>query len=85
MLTRLMKARDTYLEKQNKSVLDKTIFQEFTMECIGQPKDLLRSSFLDRASKKEKGQRMTFQYKPTGKDGKKPNFNFDNTSGNIKK
>ena len=84
MLTRLIKARDTYLDKNNMTVLDKTIFQEFTMECIGEPKDLMRSSFIERANKKEQGKKMTFQYKPTGKPGKKPNFKFDNTSGNIK-
>ena len=84
MVVRLFKARDTYLEKHNKNVLDKTIFQEFTLECIGTPNDILRSSFLDRALKKEKGKQMTFNYTPTGKPGKKPNFRFTDTSGNVK-
>jgi hypothetical protein len=83
MLIRMIKARDKYLEQQNKTVLDKTIFQEFTMSCIGEPKDLLRESFLIAKKKREQGKRIKFTYNPTGQPGKKPNFNFDNSSGEL--
>jgi hypothetical protein len=83
MLIRMMKARDKYLEQHNKTVLDKTIFQEFTMSCIGEPKDLLRESFLLAKKKREEGKRAKFLYKPTGQPGKKPNFRFDNSSGEL--
>ncbi len=83
MLIRMMKARDKYLDQHNKTVLDKTIFQEFTMSCIGEPKDLLRESFLLAKKKREQGKMAKFLYKPTGQPGKKPNFKFDNSSGEL--
>ena len=81
MISRLIKARDKYLDKHEKTVLDKTPFQEFTMKCIGEPKDILRSSFIDKQEKRDAGKRATFLYKPKGSHGKKPIFKFDNTSG----
>jgi hypothetical protein len=83
MLVRLIKARDKYLEANHNTVLDDTIFQEFSMTCIGEPKDLLRESFLTAKKKKEMGKKMKFLYTPTGQPGKKPNFRFDNSSGEI--
>jgi hypothetical protein len=83
MLVRMIKARDKYLEQHNKTILDKTIFQEFTMSCIGEPKDILRESLLAGKKKREQGKRMKFLYTPTGQPGKKPNFRFDNSSGEL--
>ena len=85
MIVRLLKARDTYLENNKITILDKSPFQEFTTECIGEPKDILRESFLERAKKREQGKQISFLYKPKGNPGKKPNFKFDNTSGDLKK
>ena len=84
MITRLIKARDKYLDTHNKTVLDKSPFQEFTMKCIGEPKDLLRNSFIDKQEKRDAGKRSSFLYKPKGSPGKKPIFKFENTSGMIK-
>ncbi len=83
MLIRQIKARDRYLDEHNKTVLDDTIFQEFSMNCFGQPKDLLRESFLTAQKKREQGKQIKFLYKPTGQPGKKPNFKFNNSSGEI--
>jgi hypothetical protein len=83
MLIRMMKARDKYLENNHKTVLDKTIFQEFTMSCIGEPKDLLRESFLIAKKKRDQGKLVKFLYKPTGQPGKKPLFKFNNSSGEL--
>jgi hypothetical protein len=83
MMIRLMKARDKYLEQHNLTVLDKSIFQEFTFDCIGEPKDILRESFLQKNKKREQGKRVQFLYKPTGNPGKKPNFKFDISTGDI--
>lgn len=85
MIVRLIKARDKYLDDKKITVIDKSPFQEFTVKCIGEPKDLLRSSFLDRTKKRESGKRATFLYKPSGSAGKKPIFTFDDTSGMLKK
>jgi hypothetical protein len=85
MLVRLLKARDKYLITNNKTVMDDSPFQEFVVKCIGEPKDLLRSSFLDKTKKRESGKKTSFFYKPSGSPGKKPIFKFDDTSGTIKK
>jgi hypothetical protein len=81
MLIRHMKARDKYLENNNITILDDSIFQEFSMTCIGEPKDLLRESFLLAKKKKEQGKRMKFSYTSSGQPGKKPDFKFNNSSG----
>ena len=67
----------------NITILDDSIFQEFSMTCIGEPKDLLRESFLLAKKKREQGKKIKFTYTPTGTPGKKPNFKFDNSSGEI--
>ena len=81
MLICMINARNKYLDKKNLTVLDKTIFQEFTLECIGEPKDILRESRLEMMRKRESGKQAIFRYKPKGGPGKKPNFKFDNSSG----
>jgi hypothetical protein len=83
MLIRQIKARDRYLDEHDKTILDDTIFEEFSMSCIGEPKDLLRESFLTAQKKREQGKQIKFLYKPTGNPGKKPNFRFENTSGEV--
>ncbi len=83
MLIRHMKTRDKYLTDNNLTVLDKSIFQEFTYECNGEPTDVLRASFLDIVKKREQGKQAKFLYKPKGTPGKKPNYKFDNTTGEI--
>jgi hypothetical protein len=83
MLIGLLKARNKYLDKYNKTVLDKTIFQEFTFSCIGEAKDQLRESLLEGAKKKEAGKLVKFLYKPTGNPGKKPNYTFANSTGSL--
>jgi len=83
MLIRQINARDRYLDEHHKTILDDTIFEEFSMSCIGEPKDLLRESFLTAQKKREQGKQIKFLYKPTGNPGKKPNFRFENTSGEV--
>ena len=84
MMTRLLKARDTYLEKRNLNVLDKTPFEEFTMECIGKPYDILRESRIKLKENIKKGKKAKFRYTPKGTPGKVPNYIFENSSGDVK-
>lgn len=83
MITRLLKARDKYLEKSNKTILQKSPFQEFTFKCFGDPKDILRTSMLKMLENKKKGKQMKYAYRPTDKKGVKPEFYFENTTGDI--
>jgi hypothetical protein len=86
MIVRLFKARDTFLEKNKLNVLDKSPFQEFTYECLGEAKDTLRSSLLEGLARKKQGKRMKFSYRPStsGNPGKIPNYRFENSSGELK-
>ena len=86
MILRLFKARDTYLEKNNLNVLDKSPFQEFTYDCLGEPKDTLRSSLLEGLARRKQGKQMKFSYRPSesGKEGKIPNYIFEKSSGELK-
>jgi len=82
MITRLLKARLAYLDSHNITILDKSPFQEFTLQCIGSTEDPLRMVLLERKKKREAGKQMTFNYSPKGNPGKVPVFRFNNTSGN---
>ena len=81
----MIKAQEKYLSDNNLNVLDKSPFQEFTFKCIGEPKDILRESFLQKKKKKDAGKKIQFTYTPSDKPGKKPEFRFDNTSGELVK
>lgn len=86
MITRLLKARNKYLDDNNKTILDKSSFQEFTLECIGEPENILRESRLARKEKKRKKiQPIVFRYTPKDNSpGKVPVFRYDNISGDEK-
>jgi hypothetical protein len=83
MLVRMIKAQEKYLTDNSLNVLDKSPFQEFTFKCIGEPKDILRESFLQKKKKRDAGKKIQFTYTPSDKPGKKPDFRFDNTSGEL--
>jgi hypothetical protein len=85
IITRLLLARDTFLNKHHMNILSDSPFEEFIINCIGKPINPLRQARLNKIEKKKKGKIITFRYNPTGKPGKIPNFNFKNSSGNIYK
>jgi hypothetical protein len=74
--------KNTYLDKNNKTVVDKTPFQDFSIKCIGIPHDPIRESQLSRDKKFKQGMKVTFKYEPGNKPGKIPNLIFSNSSGN---
>ena len=82
LITRLLKARENYLDKHNKNILDRTPFQEFTLQCLGSTEDPLRMARLEERKKKEAGKQIKFRYDPKGTPGKIPEFRFSNSSGN---
>lgn len=83
LITRLLKARTTYLDNHDLTVLDKSPFQEFTLQCLGSTEDPMRMARLASLKKKESGKQVNFNYKPKGSPGKVPEYRFDNTSGNM--
>lgn len=82
MLYTINKAKNSYLDKHNKTVLDKTAFQEFIIKCIGTPYDPIREARLEMSSKHKKGLKPNFRYEPSGNPVKIPEFKFSNSSGN---
>lgn len=82
MLYNINKAKNLYLDEHNKTVIDKTPFQEFIIKCIGIPHDPIRESRLLMKEKYKKGLKTKFNYEPSGNQGKVPSFMFSNSSGN---
>jgi hypothetical protein len=82
LMTRLLKTRDNYLQEKEKTILDKTIFEEFTLKCMGEAVNPIRASLLSGLERKKQGKQMKFAYRPKGSPGKVPNYKFNNTSGN---
>lgn len=84
MIVSLIDRRNEYLKKNNKSILDDTIFKEFQVECAGVTVDLPRLFRESIAKKKKLGKPYVFAYEPGSE--RKPDISrwkFANTSGNI--
>jgi hypothetical protein len=81
MITRLFKAREDYFDKNKLNILSKSPFEGFTLNCTGEPVDPIRSALLKGLEKKKQGKQMKFQYRPTGKAGKVPDYGFANSTG----
>jgi len=83
ILGNLIKNRNEYLKKHNKTVMDDTIFREFQINCLGKAVDGRRQYFINIMKKLGQGKQVIYRYNPqTDFDHKVPDFNFDNTSGN---
>jgi hypothetical protein len=84
ILGNIVKIRNEYLKKNNKTVMDDTIFREFQINCLGKSVDSRRQYFLDIMKKKSQGRQILYRYNPqTDYDHKLPDYYFDNTSGNL--
>ncbi len=82
MLYDLITTKNKFLDTHNKTVLDKTPFEDFIINCNGIAFDPRRNAFLERMDKKKKGLRLNFKYEPLGNKITPPNYVFTNTSGN---
>jgi len=82
MIIRILKAREYYLDSHDITVLDKSPFQEFTLQCLGSTDDPMRMARIEAIKKKKAGKQSNFNYKPNGNPGKVPQYRFGNTSGN---
>jgi hypothetical protein len=82
MLYQIITTKNKYLDLKGKTVLDKTPFEDFIINCNGIALDPRREAFLERINKKKKGVRLNFKYEPSGKKITPPNYIFNNTSGN---
>ena len=86
MLSNIIEARNKYLKKRKLTVVDKTPFMEFGYQCLGKTIEQTRLQRLEFEERKKANKRLVFRYEPTGKQSKRPNYSFDDSSGNeIKK
>jgi hypothetical protein len=83
LFTRLLYAKEKYLNENKLTSLSKSPFQEFTINCVGKPVNLLRESRLKMMKNIQERKRVKFRYKPKGEPGKVPEFRFSNSSGEI--
>ncbi len=85
MLENIIKLRNNYLKENNKTVLDKTPFEEFRIECLGDTIDQIRKKFTSKKNSYEK-KIYSFKYDIEPSNIKNINisdFSFRNISGNI--
>ena len=82
MLVDIIQIRNNYLEKHNKTILDKSPFKEFILKCKGATLSTKRKWLLSVIKKKENNKRPKFLYNPNSKI-KPKKYIFKNISGNI--
>jgi hypothetical protein len=85
MLSNLLIMRNYYLKKHKKTLLDKTPFEEFKIDCIGTTDSFVRKYRLEIENKKKQKKKFVFNYYPEkDKDTiDTSNETFENTSGTI--
>jgi hypothetical protein len=84
MSSHLQEMRDIYLEQNNKSILDDTLFKDFVVDCVGETETPERKRKLLIQQRKKKNQKLSFLYEPSeGVKNPEINYVFLNTSGNL--
>lgn len=79
LISNIIKARKQYFIKENKTLLDDTIFQSFISTCTGDAVDPIMEAKRLRKERKEKKGSAMFSYKPIRE--LKNKWLFSNTSG----
>jgi hypothetical protein len=83
MIGEIIRTRNNYLKKNNKTIMDETIYREFLITCLGKAFDSKRNNFFEMKKKREQGRQIIYRYNPeTDYDDKLPDYKFANTSGN---
>jgi hypothetical protein len=85
LMRTLLNARNDYLTKNKLTVLDKSIFEEFIIQCVGETMNPGRKLRLDNDVKRKKGIRFNFIFDPNKPVSSSDDtiFQFENTSGNL--
>jgi hypothetical protein len=82
LFANLIEARNKYLERKKITVMDKSPFIEFSIECIGNTMEQTRIQRLLIEERKKKNKPYVFRYQPSEKEKKIPDYRFSNSSGN---
>lgn len=81
MTSHLVEMRNYYLKKNNKNLLDDTLFRSFVTDTVGEIVDVNREISLERDRKYKEGKLVIFKYNPA-EPRTPPDYKFANTSGN---
>ena len=84
LISHITEMKNYYFNKTNKTIYDKSIFQEFTMECKGIPLTPEHERQLIIESRKKRNKKFIFSYEPGGDELTRDDINyiFANSSGN---
>jgi hypothetical protein len=85
IMYKLLTFRDKYFESNNKTVLDQTIFEDFKVNCLGDPISPMRKFMLSRRDRKLMPRSAIYPYDPEERRDNYPtdSYFFHNYSGNI--
>ena len=84
LMYKLLTTRDKFLNSNNKSVIDQTIFEDFKPNCIGVPVSPMRKLMMTRYNRKLMSKSAIQPYNPDDKQKFNSEiYNFENYSGNI--
>jgi len=80
----LLFAKNSYLSKHKLTVVDKSPFREFQIECLGDTIDSKRLNRLQINKRLKKNQPVVYRYKPEDKNNSlKNDYNFPNEAGTL--
>ena len=82
LLNSLITVRNAYLEKNNKTILDDTLYKEFMAECIGKTLEFSREFLLRMNERRDKGLKGQISYDPKISRGTYIGYEFENSEGN---
>jgi hypothetical protein len=85
IMAQMLEKRNIFLDKNNKTILDQTIFEDFKVNCLGIPISPNRKFMLSRRDRKLLPRSAVYPYDP---EERKDNYDmniyyFNNYSGNI--
>lgn len=77
----LLTVRNEYLTKNNKNVLDATIYKEFIIDCIGKTLEFSREFLLRLNERRDKGLKPILTYDPKLNRGSYLGYEFEPSDG----
>lgn len=85
MTSHLIEIRNYFMRKNNKTMFDDTLFQEFIPSCIGETIDPLRETSMVREARWLANEMVFYKYKPEVKfrEDTSTTYRFPNSSGNA--
>jgi hypothetical protein len=81
LASQVIHMRNYFLDTSGKGILDNTLFQEMSTDCIGKPISSFTEKRLRIEKNKKEGKRFSFNYDPRNTVKVRPKLQFANSSG----